>query len=267
MWRYFNRCGGLTKRAFGPALAALLMLSAGEGAAAPPRFSEMSEAQAYQSCMALARAKPDEGFEAAIAWRDEGGGPPALHCTATALVGLGQLAEAAKRLEELAQTMTGYGAAERAAVLAQAGEVWLDQGDLSRAYAVLSAAIKLDDHNAAVWVHRGEALARAGKYWEAIDNFNAALDRNAASLDALIFRAAAYRLLGVADLAADDLSRALTLDPTNPDALTELGMLRQGRGDRAGARQAWLSAIKAAPGSPAAEAARAALERMDGGNR
>ena len=60
-------------------------------AVAQVRYSEMPAARAYQSCMALARAKPSEGFEAAIAWRDEGGAAAARHCTAIALVGMGQL--------------------------------------------------------------------------------------------------------------------------------------------------------------------------------
>ncbi len=235
----------------------------GQPAHAQARYSEMPVGRAYQSCLALARAKPAEGFEAAIAWRDEGGGPAARHCTAIALVGLGQLEEAAQRLEDLAQNMTGFGVVERAAVLGQAGKVWLRLNDGTRAYAVLTAALKLSDTSAELWVRRGEVLASAGEYWEAIDDFNQSLDRNSTSPDALIFRAAAYRLLGVAELAADDIARALALDPTNPDALAELGMVRNAKGDRGGARQAWLDAINAAPGSPAADTARAAIERMD----
>lgn len=230
---------------------------------AQTRFSEMPVSRAYQGCMALARSKPSEGFEAAITWRDEGGGPPAEHCTAIALVGLGQLDEAGQRLETLAQTMTGFGAKERAAVLDQAGQVWLRLNEGTRAHAVLTAALKLDDSNPALWIRRGEVFARAGEFWDAIDDFSQALDRNAKALDALIFRAAAYRLLEVPDLATDDLTRALTLDPGNPEALTELGMVRKATGDREGARQAWLAAINAAPGSPAADTARAALQSMD----
>jgi tetratricopeptide (TPR) repeat protein len=244
-------------------VAALLAVAMNVPAHAQSRFSEMAVARAYQSCMALARAKPAEGFEAAIAWRDEGGGPAARHCTAIALVGLGQLGEAAQRLEDLAQNMGGFGAAERAAVLDQAGQLWLRLGDGTRAHAVLTAALKLDDSNAGLWVRRGEVLASAGELWDAIDDFGQALDRNTSSLDALVFRAAAYRLLEIPDLAVDDLTRALVLDPSNPDALTELGMVHKVLGDREGARQAWLAAINSAPGSPAADTARAALERMD----
>ena len=253
----------LSLRLIAIALTGALFATMGQPAHAQVRYSEMPVARAYQSCMALARAKPAEGFEAAIAWRDEGGGPASRHCTATALVGLGQLEEAAQRLEDLAQNMKGFGARERASVLEQADQVWLRLGDGTRAYAVLTAALDIEDSNPSLWIRRGEVLARGGEYWEAIDDFSQALDRNSGSPDALVFRSAAYRLLGVADLAADDIARALTLDPNNPEALTELGMVRKDMGDHNGARQAWLSAIDAAPGSPAADAARAEIERMD----
>lgn len=242
---------------------ALFAIVVGSPALAQTRYADMPVAQAYQSCMALARSKPTQGFEAAIAWRDEGGGPAARHCTAIALVGLGQLEEAAQRLEALAQNMSGFGAPERASVLGQAGQVWLRLGDGTRAYAALSAGLDLDGSNAGLWTGRGVVLARAGEYWEAIDNFNQALDRDSNSVDTLVYRAAVYRLLGTPDLAADDVARALALDPSNPEALTELGTVRLATGDRDGARQAWLAAINAAPRSPAAETARAALEQLD----
>ncbi|MDH3738881.1 MAG: tetratricopeptide repeat protein [Alphaproteobacteria bacterium] len=235
----------------------------GAPAHALTRYSEMPLARAYESCLALARTNPSDGFEAAIAWRDEGGGPAANHCTAIALVGLGQLEEAATRLEELSANMPGFGAKERASVLEQAGQVWVRLGDGTRAHAVLTMALELDAKNVKLWVRRGEVLASAGAFWEAIDDFNEALSRNDQSLDALVFRAAAYRLLEVPELAADDVERALALDPTFPDALTELGMVRRDNGDRDGARQAWLAAINAAPSSPAAHAARTALQRME----
>lgn len=244
-------------------MVALLAAGGRSPAQAQTRFSELPAARAYQGCMALARAKPSEGFEAAITWRDEGGGPAARHCTAIALVGLGQLEEAGQRLEDLAQNMGGFGAKERAAVLLQAGQVWLRLNDGTRAYAVFTAGLKLDDSDARLWVRRGEVLARAGEFWEAIDDFGEAIDRDVNSLEALVFRGAAYRLLGVPDLATDDLMRALALDANHPDALTELGLLRRDAGDRDGARQAWLAAIRTAPGSPAADTARAALQDMD----
>lgn len=249
-------------------LAALCLagaaLMAGPGAAyAQDRYADMPADQGYRACLDAARRDPETGFEAAIAWRDEGGGPPARHCVALALFGLGQFREAATRLESLAGEMPAASEREQAAILGQAGSVWLHAGDLTRAHTVLSQALDFDPTDPEIWIDRGDALARGGEYWDAVDDFSAALDRDDRRLDALIFRAAAYRLLEVPDLARDDIARALAIDPDNPDALMELGAVQAGTGDFDAARESWLRVLSVAPGSRAADAARAALQQMD----
>jgi tetratricopeptide (TPR) repeat protein len=244
-------------------LVATTLLVAPRAAYAQERYVDMPVGQAYQSCLASARSDPEAGFEAAIAWRDEGGGAPSLHCVALALFGLGQFAEAATRLESLAADMPTATTREQAAVLAQAGSVWLHVGDLSRAHTVLSQALELDSTDPEIWIDRGDALARGGEYWEAVDDFSEAIDRDETRLDALIFRAAAYRLLEVPDLARDDIARALVVDPDNPDALMELGAVQAGVGEFDAARTTWLRVLDIAPGSRAGAAAREALQQMD----
>ena len=232
-------------------------------AQAQDRYADMPTGQAYQACLATSRSDPEAGFEAAIAWRDEGGGPPSLHCVALALFGLGQFTEAATRLEALAADMPTATAREQSAVLGQAGSVWLHAGDLTRAHTVLSQAIEFDPTDPELWIDRGDTFARGGEYWDAVDDFSAALDRDPSRLDALIFRAAAYRLLEVPDLARDDIARALLVDPDNPDALMELGAVQAGVGEFDAARGSWLRVLSIAPGSRVASAAREALQQMD----
>lgn len=240
-----------------------LQITAPEPAHAQDRYADMPAGQAYQACLTAARRNPDVGFESAIAWRDEGGGPPAQHCVALALFGLGQFSEAATRLEALAANMPTATKREQSAILGQSGSVWLHAGDLTRAHTVLSQALELDPTDPELWIDRGDALARGGEYWDAVDDFSAALDRDDKRLDALIFRAAAYRLLNVPDLARDDIARALVIDHDNPDALMELGAVEAGVGAIDAARETWLRVLSVAPNSPAAAAARAALQQMD----
>ena len=249
-----------------PLLFALCLLGAvfvAPPANAQTNYSELPARDAYHTCLAEARRDPDAGFEAAIAWRDEGGGPPAQHCVALALFDLGQFKESATRLEALAADMPTATAREKSAIVGQAGSVWLHVGDLTRAHTALSYALDLDGNDPEIWIDRGDALARGGEYWDAIDDFSAALDRDEKRLDALIFRAAAYRLLEVPDLARDDILRALDLDPYNPDALMELGAIQAGVGEFDAARANWLRVLSIAPGSRSAAAARAALQQMD----
>ncbi len=244
-------------------LAAASLFVTPRTAQAQERYADMPVGQAYQACLGLARSDPDAGFESAIAWRDEGGGPPSLHCVALALFGLGQFDEAATRLEALAADMPTATTREQSAVLAQAGSVWLHVGDLSRAHTVLSQALELDPTDPEIWIDRGDTLARGGEYWDAVDDFSEALDRDEARLDALIFRAAAYRLLEVPELARDDITRALVIDPDNPDALMELGAVQAGVGQFDAARKTWLRVLSVAPGSRAGTAAREALQQME----
>ena len=248
-----------------PLVAALLGFSFAptEPAQAQMRLSELSPTEAYRNCIIEIQKNAEDGFETAIAWRDDGGGPPALHCIALALFDMGQLAEAAKRLEELADMMTQASDAERASVLGQAGRVWLQLHRLDRAYTVLSKSLKLDDKNPELWIERGEVLARSRKFWDAIDDFSAALDRTPGHVDALIFRAAAYRLLDVNNLARDDIDRVLDTVPEHPDALVELGAIYAKTGALEKARAVWVQVLSLVPDSSAGQAARSGLEQMD----
>lgn len=243
--------------------AAFAATGSGISHAQTTRLADLPETEAYRACIAQTQQNAEAGFEAAIAWRDEGGGPPALHCVALALFGLGQMGEAAKRLEELADAMPEASDAERASVLGQAGTVWLQLRDLDRAHEILSKSIALDGRSPELWIDRGEALARAGEYWDAIDDFSAAIDRAPGHIDALIFRAAAYRLLDIDDLARDDIDRVLDFAPEQPDALVELGALHAKAGAFDDARAVWLEVLSITPDSAAGRAAQAGLEQMD----
>ena len=159
--------------------------------------------------------------------------------------------------------MNEFEPAERAAVLSQSGRAWLRAGQAGRAEAALDIAIELAPGNFGFYIDRGEIRAAAGQLWEAVDDFNAALERQPGQLDALIFRGAAYRLLDVPELARTDLEAALAKDADNPDALVELGAVALAEGKPDTARQRWLRAINVAPASPAADAARQWLERLD----
>ncbi len=246
-------------------LAALtaLALPAGVQAQTQTRLSELAKGEDYRTCTKMAQENPEIGFEAAITWRDEGGGPPALHCVALALFGLGQVEEAAKRLEELALSMPDASDRERAAILSQAGNAWLSRRKLDQANADFSKALELDRDNPEHWIDKGIVLAEAGAMWEAVDSFSEALERAPGHIDALLFRATAYRVLGVPDLARDDVDKVLNAAPMQPSALLELGMLHAQAGQLDDARAVWLQVIEASPDSPAADAARQGLEKID----
>ncbi|MEK7245292.1 MAG: hypothetical protein AAB223_04665 [Pseudomonadota bacterium] len=223
--------------------------------------SDAAPERRYRACMARARTAPQAAFDDALAWTGLGGGQAARHCLAAALIGLGQHAEGARRLEGLAQDARD--GAMRAELLAQAAQGWLLAGDGGRADDVLTAAIRIAPANPALLIDRAGARAPLKRYGEAAEDLTAALARLPRRADALALRASARRFQGDDDGALKDAEAALALDPVNVEALLERGILRRLKDDEAGARADWLKILAVASDGAAADAARKNLEMMD----
>jgi len=239
------------------ALAAALLLPS-----APARASTWHSAE-HSACLAQAAGQPEAALQRALKWEVEGGGAAAIHCVAVALIGLGSYAEAAKRLEALVALVPDVTPDAQAALLAEAGHAWLLAEDTMRAISAFDAAIKLVDDSADLYIDRSLALVVAGDLWAAIDDLNRAEDLAPERVEVLVFRATAYRYLETWELAAADLERALALDPDYAEAYLERGVLRRELGDKDGARQDWLMALRLEGEGPTADAARMNLEEMD----
>ncbi|MCC9621338.1 tetratricopeptide repeat protein [Thalassospira sp. MA62] len=220
------------------------------------------EAQQYANCLKLAQLRPEDGFESAIAWRDMGGGDPARHCVAVALMSLGKYEEAATRLDALAKDSSAEPRVI-AGILTQAGQAWMMAENLQFAWRDQSRAIELMPNDPQLWVSRAMVLGLAGEYWESIDDLNKALDLSPDMVDALIYRGTAWRMLESYDLAMTDIENALNQEPQNTQALFERGNLHRINGDNDLARKDWLNVIELSNGTPVAEAAKANIEKMD----
>ncbi len=134
----------------------------------------IDDATQYRHCIALARQKPDDGWEEALAWSSLGGGEPARHCGAIALIGLRQYEEGASRLEGLA-AISHADAKLRAGMLAQAGQAWLLAKNPERANAAQTAALKLVPGAPDLLVDRAQSFAEAKNYREALTDLDQAL--------------------------------------------------------------------------------------------
>ncbi len=222
----------------------------------------IDNARQYGHCIALARQKPQEGWEEALAWTSLGGGEPARHCAAIALIGLRQFEEGASRLEDLAAA-SHSDVKLRAGMLAQAVQAWLLARNPERASAAQSAALKLVPDAPDLLVDRAESYAEAKNYQEAKTDLDQALKISPDRVDALTFRAAAKRFLDDNSGAGVDIAQALKLDPLYQDAWLESGILKRLAGDDAEARKAWLKVLEIAPSSPAADMARRNIELLD----
>jgi Flp pilus assembly protein TadD len=228
----------------------------------------------YAECMALARERPDKAFDQAGRWVGLGGGAPARHCEAVALLGLGEFAEGAHRLEELANDPTGDRAL-RVNLLAQAAQGWLSAGDLSRADADQTTAIQLASAASGsgappvphllpdLYIDRAVTLAQAGKDDDALRDLSQALHLAPGKTEALVLRSAARRRLGNLPGALADAERAVELAPTNPEAYLERGDVYKALNRVPEARADWIKVLDLSPRDPAADVARVRIEAED----
>jgi tetratricopeptide (TPR) repeat protein len=222
-----------------------------------------NDAASYERCMTTARKEPSDGFEMASVWKDHGGGLPAEHCAAVALMGLKQYSLAADHLETLGKEMVREAPSLRAEVLSQAGEAWMQAGEPAKAKADLTAAIGLDPKDASLLVTRARADAAAKDYKAAKEDLDRALVGGAARGEALTYRAAANRLLGNLADARKDADAAVAAVPGSADAWLERANVRRLQKDDKGARADWIKVLEIAPDSPAGDAARDNLAAMD----
>ncbi|MFC4167816.1 tetratricopeptide repeat protein [Teichococcus aestuarii] len=232
----------------------------------PPEAPRLADGPDYEACLAQLRQDPEGAAQRAMQWEERGGGDGARHCLALALLALGEPDRAAGRLERLAAGASGSNAA-RASIYAQASQAWMMAGDPGHAYGAATLALTLMPDDPALLVDRALAAGAQGRYAEALEDLNRAVSLDRGRAEAWVFRAAALRHLDRTDAAMQDIETALRLVPQNPEALLERGILRQLKGDAAGARGDWQRAIALAPDSAAADLARQNLALNEAGPR
>jgi tetratricopeptide (TPR) repeat protein len=216
----------------------------------------------HDRCVAFVQANPAEGLKRAQLWAKQGGGFYAEHCVAMALFNLRRYAEAAEHFESVATATMAVPTTERAQILDQAGQSWLDAGRPDRAKAVFDAAIRLDGTDAELHIDRAEAFDALKQYWDALDDLNRAIDLAPDHPEAYFYRGTTYRKLNTLDLALQDVEHGLELAPDAPIGLLERGNIRRLKGDIAGARRDWLRVEKLAANTPEGKAARVDLNQL-----
>jgi len=246
-----------------PALAADAAKPQGKPPTAAAIAARKADAAHYTACMSRIDKSAKDAFDDADAWVALGGGEPAKHCAAAALLKLGFPTEAAERLETLAHS-SHQDEATRAAMWTQAAEAWSEAKDLARAHAAQSAAIQLAPGAAEMWTGRARIRAMAQNYGLAVDDLNEALKRKPNDAEALVMRASAYRYLDALDLSLQDLDAAIKAAPGNPQAYLERGIVYRLQKRPNQARADWAAALRILPeDSPLVEEVRRNIELLE----
>lgn len=232
-------------------IAACILLSAPAVLAAPRSVPDSAH---YRRCLADSGTSPAMALTDAQAWLAAGGGVPAQHCAALALVGLKRFSEAGARLDKLAADRAVPDISFRVSLYDQAGNAWLLAGDGAHAVQSFSAALSLSAGDPDLFADLARAHAMR-KNWHEVDlDLNAALQMAPRRADLLVLRASARRALKRYEDAKSDLEAALKLKPGDGDALVERGLLRKDLGDLGGARRDFQAALKSSSGEAAAQA-------------
>jgi tetratricopeptide (TPR) repeat protein len=213
-----------------------------------------SDAGHYRRCLGNADSNPALALDDADSWSKSGGGAPAEHCGAVALVNLKRYAEAGAKLDQIAGGREKLDVAFRVELFDQAGNAWLLAGDGGRAVQSFSGALALSAGDPDLFADLARAQAMRHNWPYVVLDFNAALQLAPRRPDLLILRARARRAMKRYQDAGGDIEAALKLKPGDGDALVERGLLRRQLGDLGGAKRDFEAALKGGSGNAAAQA-------------
>ena len=181
----------------------------------------------YLDCIALLEADVDTGRLAAQQWADEGGGPDAQHCLALADIAAGYVKLGALRLEDIAERKDAGNVDTRARLLDQAAQAWLQADRLDEAQRALDKAFSLTPDSGDLHLTAAKIYA-AQKQWTKVQAAAAAAEEaGVKTAEVYVLSGKAHYALGDYETAANDVVSALTIDPTNIDALTLRGDIQQ----------------------------------------
>lgn len=232
----------------------------GAGAGKAPPWS-------VAACMKMVGEDPSGALDYAQDAVHAGAGWQARHCRALAQLETGDEATAATDLEALAKLPTGHAdgpsSADQAQLAREAADAWLALGQAARAQACAEYGLARQKQDQGLVIVLVRALLdqnQTGAARDVLTGFLAVVPQ--ASSQTYVLLATAERRMGQIGPALGHVSRALALDPLNPEALLERGIISEQQGHAASARQDWQQVLELAPDSHEADLARQDLAVM-----
>lgn len=220
-----------------------LVLVAFLGLATPaPAFAQTEQAR-LEKCIEKIDRDAEGAYQDGLTWQAIGNPPAARQCTALALIALGEEAEGAARLEELANAPDAGATEMRAVYLAQSGNAWLMAGMPAEAVVTLSNALKLRPGDGELFKDRARAHVTLKQWTEAGDDLDSAIIQSAGDAEAFRMRGHVRLKQNRLGEAWQDVEAAMKLAPTDVNVVVLRGdvreaMRRQGMEDPAGLDQA-----------------------------
>lgn len=242
----------------------ILLLLLAQSVAGPP--SPVRER--WEVCVETATGDPAAGVAEAERWRLAGGGFLAQQCLGLAYAKGERWASAAGAFEAAAREAEVAKDVRAGKYWAQAGNAWLAAREAVKARAALDAALATGSLSGLelgeAYLDRARTRVAAGDQQGARQDLDGAVVKAAADPMAWLLSATLARRMGDVPLARKHIATAVELAGDDASVQLEAGNVAALARDEAGARAAWEKAVRIAPGSAPAAAARAALKQFEG---
>lgn len=228
---------------------------------------EKKQIWSVTTCMAMIGDDPYGARDYALDWQHHGGGRDARHCHALALLEAGDEDTAARELDDLAHQPTQKADTTppslRAIMEEEAAEAWLSAGAPAKAQASADFGLSLQPGSPALQIARARSVLAQNRADLAEQELTALVARQpGVAPEAYVLLAEAERKMGQLDQAMRHIAHALAVTPDSAAALLERGIIRERKGDAAGAQQDWQKVLDLAPDSHEADLARQDLAVM-----
>jgi tetratricopeptide (TPR) repeat protein len=221
---------------------------------------------AEPSCTDEINADPVRAAEQAQAWHARGGGALARQCAGLAYVAQERWAEAATAFEQAAAETRPNEKVAAANLWVQAGNARLAGADPRGAVTAFDKALVSGSLSGAavgeVRLDRARANVAAGDMAAARTDLNEALRLVPEDPLAWLLSASLARRMGELDRAQADIGEAAKRSSDDASVALEAGRIALAAGATTAARIAFEGAIRSQPGSEAARAAKAELDRL-----
>lgn len=184
------------------------------GPAMAQSSAQMTEYQRYTACLQRIEREPLEAYEDALSWKYDGGGWPAEHCQALALIEVGDPRTGLALLEEIASLdRPGLLVQERLGMWLEAGTTWLELEDYEAAERSFAVARALVDLSPEAMLGHARAYLGLEQYAAAESAASRLIEIYPDHAAARSARARARLHLGTLDTAMDDIAIAVSAEP------------------------------------------------------
>ena len=181
----------------------------------------------HEACLDQISDSPENAYETALTWQNEGGGYRAQHCIAMSLFGLGRTEQAAHRLERIARAPHGVTDRQKADYFYEASNFWLLAEDYEKTVAASTAGLDLRSEHLDLLIARARGYAGLKNYDAAKKDLGRALKLSPSRADAYRYRADLHLRGDDHDAALRDINKSLDLDETQVETALLRGDIRE----------------------------------------